>query len=96
MYQRTGRALSAGGGARASAGKPGASLLCTANQRDSQRPGHHGSEEGISQHRKIKLELFKSQKLLLLPKAVRVRGGLPSTWIRTVTELSVYPFSGSC
>lgn len=57
---------------------------------------HHGSEEGLSHHRKIHLESFKSQKLLLLPKVSMVRGGLPSTWIRADTELSVCPFYGSC
>lgn len=80
MYKRTGRALSAGGGTRPTSGEPGAFSLSTANQetvRDTDI--HHGSEEGLSQHRKIKPELFKSQKLLPLPKASRVRGGLPST-----------------
>lgn len=42
---------------------------------------HHGLEERLPHHRKVKLESFKSQKLLLLLKASRVRGGLPSTWI---------------
>lgn len=56
---------------------------------------HRGSKEELSHHRKIKLELFKSQKLLLLPKASRIRGGLPSTRIHADAELSVCPFSGS-
>lgn len=57
---------------------------------------HCGSEEGLSHHRKMKLESFKSHKLLLSPKADRVRGGLPSTWICADTELSMSSFSRAC